>query len=286
MKRLLLALATGVLLLLLAGVGTATAGPPAGQSSGQAAGSDQAAGSAAGTAQQEPTNSNAPIRVLSPGDAGSVAQSNEASSNATAGNANGTKQTAGQDQAGGSGLQVIGQSGSNAQDALSLALTLQKGASNENTPVRDLSEGDDGDVSQSNAASSDAAAGNANGTEQSAGQTQAGTCCNADGSQIIGQSADNDQSAAALSATVQENPSNSNIPVRVLSPGNDGSVSQSNEATSNATAAKPERNDADGRAGSAPRPEPLRMRGLRHAAEHGRLPVPGFRFAGHRSVRR
>lgn len=236
MKRLFLALATGVLLLLFAGVGTATAGPPAGQGSGQLAGSQQAAGSAAGTAQQEPTNSNAPVRVLSPGDAGSLAQSNEASSNATAGNANGTKQTAGQDQSGGAGLQAIGQSATNDQDALSLALTLQKGASNENMPVRVLSDGEDGHVSQSNAASSDAAAGNANGTEQSADQNQAGSCCGADGSQIVGQSADNEQSAAALSATVQESPSNSNTPVRVLSPGDDGSVTQSNEATSNATA--------------------------------------------------
>ena len=236
MKRLLLALATGVLLLLLVGVGTATAGPPAGQGSGQSAGSEQAAGSAAGTAQQEPTNSNAPVRVLSPGDAGSVAQSNEASSTTTAANANGTKQTADQNQSGGAGLQAIGQSVTNSQDALALALTLQSGASNENEPVRVLSDGDDGSVSQSNAASSDAAAGNANATEQTADQNQAGLCCDAAGSQIVGQSADNEQSAAALSATVQENPSNSNVPVRVLSPGDDGSVTQSNEATSNATA--------------------------------------------------
>jgi len=236
MKRFLLALAMGILLLLLAGVGTATAGPPS-QSSGQAAGSDQGAGAATGTAQQGPTNSNAPVRVLSPGEAGSVAQVNEASSNATAANRNGTAQTADQTQTGGSGLQAIGQSVTNAQDALALALTLQKGASNENTPVRVQSDGEDGSVSQSNAASSDAAAGNANGTQQTADQTQAGICCDAAGSQIVGQSAANDQDAAALSATVQEKPSNSNVPVRVLSPGDDGSVTQSNEATSNATAA-------------------------------------------------
>ena len=45
----------------------------------------------------------------------------------TAGNVNGTSQTAGQGQ-GGSGTQVVGQSATNEQDALSLALTLQKGA--------------------------------------------------------------------------------------------------------------------------------------------------------------
>ncbi len=243
MKRLLLALATGVLLLLLAGVGTATAGELPGQnsaqSSGQAAGSHQGAGSAAGTAQQGPTNSNSPVRVLSPSEAkeaGSVTQTNQATSSSTAGNSNGTAQSAGQTQGGGSGVQAIGQSATNAQDALALALTLQKGASNENTPVRVGSEGDDGDVTQSNVATSDATAGNANATQQGAGQTQAGGCCGGAGTQAIGQSAENEQDAAALSATVQEKPSNSNLPVRVGSAGSDGSVSQTNEATSNATA--------------------------------------------------
>jgi hypothetical protein len=233
MKRLLLALATGVLLLLLAGVGTAAANPPAGQTTGQSAGSGQDAGAAAGTAQQGPSNSNGPIRVLSPGDAGSVEQSNEASSNATAGNVNGTSQSADQTQAGSAGLQVAGQAAMNAQDALALAATLQAGAANENAPTRDESDGGDGSASQSNDASSDAAAGNANGTGQSADQTQAGA---GTGSQVVGQSAGNEQDATALSATVQESPSNTNIPVRVLSPGDDGSVTQSNEATSNATA--------------------------------------------------
>jgi hypothetical protein len=235
MKRLLLALATGVLLLLLVGVGTATANPPAGQTSGQLAGSGQDAGAAAGTAQQGPSNSNGPIRVLSPGDAGSVEQSNEASSNATAGNVNGTSQSADQTQAGSAGLQVAGQAATNAQDALALAATLQEGASNENMPTRAESDGEDGHLSQSNEASSDAAAGNANGTGQTAEQTQAGS--GSGGSQVVGQSAGNEQDATALSATVQEKPSNTNIPVRVLSPGDDGSVTQSNEATSNATAA-------------------------------------------------
>jgi hypothetical protein len=243
MKRLLLALAMGVVLLLLAGVATATAGELPGQnaaqSSGQAAGSQQGAGSAAGTAQQGPSNSNSPVRVLSPSEAkeaGSVTQTNQATSNATAGNSNGTAQSAGQTQGGGSGVQAIGQSATNAQDALALALTLQKGASNENTPVRVGSEGDDGSVSQSNAASSDATAGNANATQQGAGQTQAGGCCDGAGTQAIGQSAGNEQDAAALSATVQEKPSNTNLPVRVGSAGSDGSVSQTNEASSNATA--------------------------------------------------
>jgi hypothetical protein len=237
MKRAFLALAVALLLLLVAGVGTAAANPPASQGSGQWAGSEQGSGAAAGTAQQGPTNENSPVRVLSPGDDGSVSQSNEASSDATAGNLNATEQTADQTQAGGSGLQAIGQSATNDQDALALAFTLQKGASNENGPVRVLSPGEDGSVSQSNDASSDASAGNTNVAEQTAAQDQAGSsCCGGGGEQVIGQSADSEQDAAALSATVQEKPSNENISVRVLSPGDDGEVSQSNEASSNATA--------------------------------------------------
>ncbi len=248
MKRLSLALALSLLVLLIAGFGTATAAIPTGQTAGQLAGSGQSAGAAAGTAQQEPSNKNGSIRVLSPGDGGSVSQSNEATSNATAANKNGTAQDA--DQTGGSGDQVIGQSAQNSQDALGLAFTLQQGASNENSPVYVLGPAeraqgpDTGDpvspqsTEQSNDASSDASAGNGNYTDQQADQTQSGSSCKcgSGGDQVIGQSADNDQSAAALAATAQDKPSNKNVTVRVLSPGNDGSVSQSNDASSNATA--------------------------------------------------
>lgn len=238
MKRLFLALSVVALLLLVVGVGTAAADTPS-QDTGQLAAGDQDAVGAAGTAQQEPSNSNEPIRVLSPGDSGPVSQSNEASSNASAGNVNATGQSADQTQSGG-GLQAIGQSAQNAQDAVALAFTIQQGASNENAPVRDLSPGTSGPVTQSNEASSDADAGNLNGTEQAADQAQAGadSCkCGSGGDQVIGQSADSSQEAGALAATVQEKPSNENISVRVLSPGNDGPVTQSNTASSDATAA-------------------------------------------------
>ena len=236
MRRVFLALAVAFLLLLAVGVGSAAASPPATQGSGQLAGSEQDAGAAAGTAQQEATNENSPVRVLSPGDDGSVSQSNEATSDATAANLNGTEQTADQTQ-GGSGLQAVGQSATNDQDATALGFTLQSGASNENEPVRVLSPGDAGSLSQSNDASSDASAGNANATEQTADQSQAGgRCCGGTGEQVIGQSAESEQDAAAAAATVQEKPSNENISVRVLSPGDDGDVTQSNEASSNAEA--------------------------------------------------
>jgi hypothetical protein len=255
MKRVFLALAVAFLLLLVAGVGQAAAMPPALQDAGQLAGSDQGAGAAAGTAQQEPSNENSPADDLSDGEDGSVSQTNEASSDATAGNANLTFQDADQTQGGATevpvatvlkpedakhpdckcetgGTQLIGQSAESEQDAAALAVTEQERPSNTNTAVRVLSPGDSGDVSQTNEASSDATAGNLNLTGQDADQTQAG----GSGLQAIGQSAENDQDAAALAATKQEEPSNSNISVRVLSPGDDGDVSQTNEASSDAFA--------------------------------------------------
>ncbi len=180
------------------------------------------------------------MRVLSPGNNGSVSQSNVASSNAAAGNVNATEQAAGQTQAGGAGSQIVGQSASNDQSAAALSATKQENPSNSNISVRVLSPGDDGPVSQSNVASSNATAANVNGTKQTADQTQAGgsdSCkCGSAGTQVIGQSADNHQGALAASLTEQKGASNENISVRVLSPGNNGSVSQSNVASSNAAA--------------------------------------------------
>ncbi len=216
------------------------------QTIGQAASNEQSAAALSGTVQENPSNSNISVRVLSPGNDGPVTQSNVATSNATAANLNGTHQSADQTQGGGSdsckcgsaGSQVIGQSADNHQGALAGSLTVQEGAKNENISVRVLSEGNNGPVSQSNIASSNAVAGNANGTSQTADQDQAGGSCKCgSGTQVIGQSASNAQGAAAFSATIQEKPSNSNLPIRVLSEGDDGPVTQSNVATSNATAA-------------------------------------------------
>ena len=67
---------------------------------------------------------------------------------------------------GGSGIQAIGQAAKNEQGAFALGLTFQKGASNENAPVRVLSPGHGGPVSQSNVASSNASAANINWTDQ------------------------------------------------------------------------------------------------------------------------
>jgi ribosomal protein L24 len=204
---------------------------------GQSAKSEQDAAALAKTVQEKPSNTNVSIRVLSPGDSGSVTQANNASSTATAGNVNLTKQDADQEQSGDDckcsdgGTQVIGQAADSEQKAAAAAATVQEKPSNRNISIRVLSDGDDGNVTQTNSASSNATAGNVNLTKQDADQEQAGS-----GFQFVGQTAENDQKATALAGTVQEKPSNTNISIRVLSPGDGGNVTQSNTASSNATA--------------------------------------------------
>ena len=170
----------------------------------------------------------------SKGDGGSVDQSNSVDSSATAANLNLTKQDADQDQGGkgkecgcsSNGIQAIGQEAKSEQDAAALSAALQFGASNENTPVRVDSKGDDGDVSQSNSVDSDAKALNVNLTKQDADQSQGGGkecgCHGGIGIQAIGQEAKNEQSAAAASAALQFGASNENTPVRVDSDGSGG----------------------------------------------------------------
>ena len=184
-------------------------------------------------------NSNAPTRVDSEGNGGSVDQSNNVWSSGTAANLNGLGQGASQAQGGSGGIQAIGQDASNYQTAAGLSAALQLGASNSNSPVRVDSDGDGGDVSQSNNVGSRATGLNANLTGQSAEQVQAGSCGCADsiGIQAIGQQAKSEQGAAAFSFALQAGASNDNAPVSVDSDGNGGSVDQSNNAGSSATAA-------------------------------------------------
>ena len=116
--------------------------------------------------------------------------------------------------------QALGQSASNQQSASSDATSTQVNPSNQNISVRVLSPGDDGSVSQTNASQALSAAGNLNKTSQSASQTQGG----GGGTQAAGQTADSKQSADADASSTQLHPSNQNIDVRVLSPGDNGSV--------------------------------------------------------------
>ena len=77
-----------------------------------------------------------------------------------------------------------------------------------------------------------AAALNGNETKQSIDQSQGGSgrSGSGDATQIAGQSADSRQSADADAKAVQVKPSNSATSIRVLSPGDDGDVTQSNTA--------------------------------------------------------
>jgi hypothetical protein len=201
--------------------------------------------------QEHAKNTNAPIRVLSPGDEGDVEQTNSVDSEANASNENSAEQSVDQEQSSegsgsskccssGTGIQVAGQEAKNEQGAIGLSLAAQKGASNSNTPIRVKSHGDGGDVEQTNSVDSEANASNENSAEQSVEQAQSsgGSCgCHQGlGIQVAGQKATNDQDAKALSLAFQEGVSNKNKPLRVLSPGDDGDVEQSNSVDSEAKA--------------------------------------------------
>jgi len=121
--------------------------------------------------------------------------------------------------------------------------------SNTSGSIRVLSPGDGGDVTQSNDATALGIAANGNETKQSIDQTQGSGSMAAkapesedakkDGysgkgssyTQIAGQNADSDQKAYADATAVQLKPSNENASIRVGSKGDDGDVTQSNDAT-------------------------------------------------------
>jgi len=234
MKR-LTTLLGALLLVLLFGTGQALAfdGGGAAQTAGQSAQSGQAADGSSGAYQAGPSNSASSIRVLSPGNDGAVSQSNSTTAGALAANGNLTSQNTTQSQAGGYGSdqsQIAGQAAQNEQDANADATAVQLAPSNDAQSIRVLSPGNGGDVNQSNSATAGAAALNGNETDQSTDQSQSGGY-GTDQSQIAGQAASNDQSADADATAFQVKPSNSASSIRVLSPGNDGDVSQSNAAT-------------------------------------------------------
>jgi hypothetical protein len=205
------------------------------QIAGQKADSDQKAFADATAVQLKPSNENTGVRVGSKGDDGDVTQSNDATAVGIAFNGNETKQSIDQIQGGGSGsdyLQVAGQEASNDQKADADAFALQVKPSNENAPVRVLSKGHDGDVTQSTSTTAIAAALNLNETKQSIDQTQAGGGGRGYGSdavQVAGQGSWSRQHADADAAAIQLGATNEYAPVRVLSPSRGGgSVDQSN----------------------------------------------------------
>jgi hypothetical protein len=254
MSRKLLALAVSALTLGL-GAGPAMADVPlSGQFAEQVAGSQQSAESNATSTQINPNNTNISVRVLSPGDDGDVTQSNESGAGSFAGNSNDTTQTADQSQggAGGVGVQESGQLAGNQQWADSNAESTQVNPQNRNINVRVLSEGNNGSVDQSNESKAKSFAGNKNTLTQDVTQDQSGSACcphpgdgmdgygdkkdpcgcqSGVGIQAGGQEAYNKQKATSNAESKQIKPTNQNISVRVLSPGDDGDVSQTNSST-------------------------------------------------------
>jgi hypothetical protein len=218
----------------------------------QSAANLQLAGAASAAVQKGASNDNAPVRVFSKGDGGSVRQSNDVSSDAEAKNDNDTKQKLDQDLGGSKdhgcgcdslGIQVAGQQAKSAQGAFAGSAAVQDfgrsecgchSGGNSNDPVRVYSKGDDGYVAQRNSVDSDADAKNDNDTYQNADQDISGG--SGIGVQVVGQEAKNEQAALALSAAFQFGASNDNSPLRVYSKGDGGSVRQSNSASSDADA--------------------------------------------------
>ena len=271
----------------------------------QSSGSLQGALALSAADQQGAKNDASPVRVGSSGSNGKVDQSNSATSKADASNKNGTTQTADQNSGapsggcgcgGGLGIQVVGQKAENGQAAVAGSKTIQdfgkksecgcSSSGNSDNPVRVWSPGSDGSVDQSNSATSKADASNKNGTTQTADQNSGAPsggcgCGGGLGIQVVGQKAENGQAAVAGSKTIQDfgkksecgcsSSGNSDNPVRVWSPGSDGSVDQSNSATSKADASNKNTTSQDGeqtQSGSG-----LNIQALGQEATNGQLGV-------------
>src|SRR5262249_23388260 len=213
------------------------------QAAGQSSSTEQLAGAASEAEQKDAENSNAPVRIWSKGDGGSVKQSNDVSSDADASNNADTSQHADQDLSG-SGIQALGQESETEQGAIALSSAEQKDPENSNKPIRIWSKGDGGRVTQSNSVSSSADASNDADTDQKADQHASGSCrCGGFGIQVLGQKAKTGQFSVALSSAKQIGASNKNDPVRIGSKGKGGYTKQSNDASSDATSS----NDASTR---------------------------------------
>jgi hypothetical protein len=175
----------------------------------------------------------------------------------------------------------VGQWAYNDQSADSAAESVQKGACNINSPVRIKSDGDDGDVSQSNSSDAESAAGNDNETKQSADQS-AGSGYGDAAVQAIGQWADNAQDASSDATSEQYYPSNVNAPVWLYSYGGGGSVEQSNDSDAasaagnrNSTCQRAQQGQGTGSYCGRKERKPLAFRKVSWGAGWPRRPVLG-----------
>jgi hypothetical protein len=232
MRRICLALIAGVMAAGAAAGAAAAEAPapstPTTQTAGQVATSGQYADSSATSTQVAPKNTNVNVRVLSPGANGPVTQTNSSTAGALAANANVTNQSAEQT---GAASQQAGQQATNLQGASAVAESTQVKPENTNVDVRVLSPGDNGSVAQSNTSSATALAANLNTTDQELTQASDDPAL-----QSAGQTALSTQGASAEAESTQIAPKNTNVGVRVLSPGNDGAVSQRNDSSATAIA--------------------------------------------------
>ena len=261
MRRRLLAFIAGAVLLPAVAAGSAAADDPLVQGAGQSAGSQQTAGSSATSTQSSPSNTNISVRIGSPGDGGVVAQTNGSSAASVAGNANSTNQQAAQ-QGGAPGVGVASQSATNDQTANSTATSTQDHPQNTNISVRIMSPGDDGSVTQTNDSSAKSAAGNKNSTTQSADQSGGGV-------QTAKQDAGNKQSADSSASSTQDHPSNVNIPVRIYSDGDNGSVKQVNDSSAKSAAGNKNETNQNAEQGSGSGSAPVRSACGGGCGDHG-----------------
>jgi hypothetical protein len=106
-----------------------------------------------------------------------------------------------------------------------------------NVVIRIDSPGNDGPVTQSNTSTAAAVGDNSNATTQDAAQNQTGGGASGGQSQSADQSAPTNQSANASATSTQTAPLNANIVIRNKSPGDTGSVSQTNSSQATAQTA-------------------------------------------------
>jgi len=215
------------------------------QSADQSASTGQSATAESQAQQVAPKNENIAVRVLSPGNDGNVTQTNNAASSSSATNTAPVTQTASQAPggsqscgcSGGHTVDSIGQESSIGQDALAASGAVQLAPANDNAPVRIGSDGGSGSVTQTNNAASSSSAANTAPVTQTGTQVGAGVCgCYGTGVQALAQQNHTYQDANALSLALQAGASNASDPVRIGSAGNDGDVTQSNNAASSGSA--------------------------------------------------
>jgi hypothetical protein len=220
------------------------------QDAEQHASNEQSAHSSAHSTQDHPSNVNAPVRIHSAGDDGSVKQTNSSSAGSLALNLNGTAQSADQSasRTGGVKVQASGQKAKSDQHAASHANSEQDSPRNVNAPVRIKSPNEakstgpgkspskdkGSSVEQSNSSAAKSAAGNANLTAQHVDQAAGRGDVEV---QAAGQFATNDQRARSSAHSTQSDACNDNEPVRIRSAGDDGKVAQTNSSTAKSLAA-------------------------------------------------